>query len=62
MINKIREFLFQNARKKRLIESILDLSRREPNNYQFGSAVREKINLYKSGTFENPGEKKRYSH
>jgi hypothetical protein len=62
MIEKIKLIIFKRYRDRKFLESLIDLEKIEPNNYQFGSAIREKIKLYKSDIISTEVEKKRYSH
>jgi hypothetical protein len=62
MIEKIKSLLFRGSNERAFINAILELDKREGNNYQFGSAVREKVRLYRKGIIETSTETKKYSH
>lgn len=63
MITKLKSlFGLGTSYEKKFIQYILDLERQTPNNYQFGSLMRQKIKDYHTGEVEFKKNTKIFSH
>lgn len=63
MITKIKSlFGLGISHEKKFIDYILELERQTPNNYQFGSLMRQKMKDYQSGKVEFKKNNKIFSH
>ena len=63
MIKKIKYLLgIEDSQDKKFIKYLLSLEKETPNNYQFGSLMRQKIRDYKLGNIEFKKNNKNFSH
>lgn len=63
MIEKIRRFLLGYTRREiEFLKYIEKIEKETPNNYQFGSLMRDKIRELRKGNFDSKNKKKYYSH
>lgn len=63
MIKKIKYLLgIEDSQDKKFIKYLLSLEKETPNNYQFGSLMRQKIRDYKLGNIEFKKNNKIFSH
>lgn len=63
MIEKIRRFLLgDNSPEVEFVKYIKKLEKETPNNYQFGSLMRDKIREFKKGQVDFENKKNYYSH
>jgi len=63
MIEKIKRFLLgSNSSEKEFIKYIERLEKETPNNYQFGSLMRDKIRELRKGEVDFKNKKNYYNH
>lgn len=63
MIKRIKLLLgLGDSYEKKFVQYILDLEKETPNNYQFGSLMRQKIKDYNLGNVEFKKNSKIFSH
>jgi hypothetical protein len=62
MIKKLKNIFLRRSLDKKFVDHLIELSKKTPNNYQFGCLIKEKIREYEEGDIKFTSEIKNFSH
>lgn len=62
MIKKLKSIFLRESVDKKFVDHLMELSKKTPNNYQFGCLIREKMREYEEGSIKFETTIKNFSH